>query len=170
MTRFIWDWFPVPCWGILQHSLELLPGYSLHQNVSYFSSRLLCILCPVLVSCVLIGQAAFPGRWRWIFLIGCGKQSITLSHLICPEAAFLFQNSFCLSLFVRGIPPEQLTPAVVISDMAISAGSAVISDNGGHFLRHRVGGDNEPSPLWLLYVNLWLRTAMTHSMTHSPSN
>ncbi len=27
------------------------------------------------------------------------------------------------------------TPAVLISDMAISAGCAVISDNGGHFLR-----------------------------------
>lgn len=34
------------------------------------------------------------------------------------------------------------TPAVLISGMAISAGRAVISDNGGHF--HPAGVDDEP--------------------------
>lgn len=45
-----------------------------------------------------------------------------------------YTGFFCLSSLVESLL-SNYTPAVLISDTVINAGSAVISDNGGHFLR-----------------------------------
>lgn len=98
-----------------------------------FLSQLLCILRPFLGW--FYARTLFAGRcpanpWQHV--------ANTAAHCLI---LFVLQQGFCsrMGFAYHCLLVESLvnnyTPAVLISDMDISAGCAVISDNGGHFLR-----------------------------------